>query len=131
MTATYVGKPCKHGHEGLRYASTGGCVTCTKERANKRPYEERKASARRCELKKKYGISKDTYDQMLTDQGGVCAVCQCKPDGKDLAVDHCHTTGKVRGLLCSNCNTALGLFGDDVARMMAARDYLINSIQPI
>lgn len=126
MTQTYVGKPCKHGHDGLRYSSTNGCVHCTKERANKRPYEERKRSARRCELKKKYGISTETYEQMLASQGGVCAICHTKPDGKDLAVDHCHTSGKVRGLLCSNCNTALGLFGDDLERMIRARDYLLN-----
>lgn len=68
---------------------------------------------------------------MLSIQGGVCAICK-KPERhrsngpkvKRLAVDHDHTTGEVRGLLCNNCNRALGLFGDDVTALQAAIDYL-------
>ena len=60
-------------------------------------------------LKRKYGITLDIYNDMLKNQKGVCKICKqlCK-SGKVLAVDHCHQTGKVRGLLCATCNTGLG-----------------------
>lgn len=60
-------------------------------------------------LKRKYGITLDIYNKMLKDQSNVCKICKqlCK-SGKVLAVDHCHWTGQVRGLLCATCNTGLG-----------------------
>lgn len=80
------------------------------------------------------GVNADRYQEMLREQGGVCAICrqpEHQRDGlsgksKDLAVDHCHTTGKIRALLCSACNTALGLFNDDVALLAKARAYVIH-----
>jgi hypothetical protein len=126
MSKFYVGRPCKHGHDGLRYASTNGCVHCTKARANAIPYGTRKSAARKSELKRKYGITEAEYFDMLDKQQGKCAICECEPQGKDFAVDHNHKTGEVRGLLCSNCNTGIGLLGDDVSRLIAARQYLIN-----
>jgi hypothetical protein len=77
-------------------------------------------------LKKKFGITKKQYDQMLIDQEYSCKICKKHIDefSKDLAVDHCHATNKVRGLLCSPCNTGLGFFRDDVNLMQAAIDYL-------
>lgn len=62
---------------------------------------------------------------MLDDQGGVCAICS-KEDaaGKRLAVDHCHETGKVRGLLCLKCNTVLGKMNDEVNLLKKAIAYL-------
>lgn len=65
-------------------------------------------------LAAKYGISMADYERMDAEQGGVCAICkreqmqQTRNGTKPLHVDHCHTTGKVRGLLCKECNTALG-----------------------
>lgn len=64
---------------------------------------------------------------MLEAQGGVCAICkgpETKPNAKYLAVDHDHATGAVRGLLCNNCNRAIGLLGDDAERLIAGADYL-------
>ena len=60
-------------------------------------------------LKRKYGITLDIYNEMLKNQNNVCKLCKqlCK-SGKVLAVDHCHRTDQVRGLLCANCNTNLG-----------------------
>lgn len=60
-------------------------------------------------LKRKYGITVEQYNEMLRNQNGTCKICNraCKT-GKFLAVDHCHKTGKVRGLLCALCNTNLG-----------------------
>ena len=80
------------------------------------------------------GVDADRYQEMLKEQGGVCAIC-CKPERatdkasgkiKDLAIDHCHATGEVRALLCSNCNRALGLFNDDPAMLAKARSYVLR-----
>jgi hypothetical protein len=70
-----------------------------------------------------YGISLADYDLMLADQGGVCAICKKAPE-KRLCVDHCHTTGKVRRLLCGKCNSMLGFSEDDPARLDAGAAYL-------
>ncbi len=63
---------------------------------------------------KSLGLSMDDYSRMLTDQGHRCAICGTHADELDrrLAIDHCHKTGRVRGLLCNLCNTALGMFKD-------------------
>ena len=69
---------------------------------------------RQRQLKCRYGITVEQYDAMLKEQSGGCAVCSAKSAYKNksaiLHVDHCHVTGRVRGLLCSNCNTAIGRF---------------------
>lgn len=73
-----------------------------------------------------YGITTVEYDEMLEAQNGVCAICgqeeQVKTRG--LSVDHCHETGEVRGLLCSFCNMALGLFKDNPQSLINAVKYL-------
>lgn len=67
----------------------------------------------------KYGLTPESYAELLDAQGGVCAICERPPPGERmLAVDHDHDTGEVRGLLCSNCNTALGLLGDNAASLL-------------
>ena len=78
-------------------------------------------------LLRKFGITLDEYESMLESQGGVCAICKQPERGnraKRLAVDHCHETGVIRGLLCQSCNRALGLFKDDVDLLNAAINYL-------
>jgi len=61
-----------------------------------------------------YGITEQDYLDMLETQDGVCQICGHKSRGRDmLCVDHSHSTGKVRGLLCSMCNTALGLMKEN------------------
>jgi hypothetical protein len=74
-----------------------------------------------------YGISLEEYNKMLSAQGGSCAICSCVPGLRRLAVDHNHSTGKVRGLLCGPCNRALGILSDDPALLRAASDYLERS----
>jgi Recombination endonuclease VII len=72
-----------------------------------------------------YGISLEEYGAMLARQGGVCAICKKKPDkGKVLFVDHCHVTGRVRGLLCGKCNSVLAFGNDDPDILRAAIAYL-------
>lgn len=77
-------------------------------------------------LKRRYGITSDDYVQMLRKQEGRCAICQSDgcSTGRNLAVDHCHTTGKIRGLLCSNCNVGLGKFKDSINIINKAIEYL-------
>ena len=82
------------------------------------------ARDRRSALIRLYGITPEDYDALLTAQGGACAVCGGPPSRSSFDVDHCHTTGRVRGLLCSHCNKGLGLFADDPARLRAAAEYL-------
>lgn len=77
----------------------------------------------------RYGMSAQDYDMLVTRQGGACAICLQKPE-KPLFVDHCHATGKVRGLLCLTCNFALGLLRDDVTLTMAATLYLRKASAP-
>lgn len=79
-------------------------------------------------LKKRYGFTTVEKVALLTKQGGVCAICRTdKPTGRNgWHVDHCHTTGKVRGVLCSKCNMAIGLLKDDPNVVNAAELYLRN-----
>ena len=126
MASTYQGRPCKRCGGTLRYTSAQCCVACKKAQANSIPYEKRKAAARKSELKAKYGVDPDWYEKKLEEQGGTCGNPDCdrKPEAKALAVDHSHTTGAVRGLLCSQCNTALGQLGDSLDRIIGLHFYL-------
>ena len=89
--------------------------------------DKRKASNREYHLKQTYGISLADYDAMLYNQGGVCLICRQSPDKMRLAVDHDHKTGKIRGLLCSNCNIALGAVNDDIEILCSMIGYLSQS----
>ena len=87
-------------------------------------------STRRAHLKSKYGITPEQYDQMLKDHDGVCAICK-QPETasragkiKLLSVDHSHTTKQIRGLLCDNCNKALGNMHENIERLKNAIEYL-------
>ena len=82
---------------------------------------------RRTRTLRQYGITPTDYDRLLDKQGGGCAICGVEfghAGSPRLAVDHCHQTGRVRGLLCSNCNQGLGKFGDDPSRLDRAGVYL-------
>jgi hypothetical protein len=82
------------------------------------------------DLKKNYGVTLEWYQKSLSDQNGVCAICKrqemTKIRGKliSLSVDHCHVSGKARGLLCTPCNRALGLFQDSPSVLQEAESYL-------
>ena len=89
----------------------------------KDPKSNRRAS-RKHKLKSQYGITIEDFDQMMEDQGGVCAICGAPPSYRRLDIDHCHSSGKVRGLLCPNCNKMLGLVGDNIATLRSAINYL-------
>ena len=83
---------------------------------------KKKVSDRKSHLKRKYGLTLEAFDELLAAQGGGCAICG-KPDADN--VDHDHETGRVRGILCFNCNIAIGQFDDDEDRAArGGRDYL-------
>ena len=83
-------------------------------------------------LKKCYGITVDKYLEMHSEQNGKCAICNGDEKSVDrrtqkirrMAVDHCHKTGKIRGLLCSSCNRGLGYFKDSIQSLQTAINYL-------
>jgi len=100
-----------------------------KERGPKKRYPE---SDRAYHLKKKYGITVEDYDRMFQEQQYGCAVCGTEhPDysgrQKFFHVDHDHASGKVRGLLCKNCNIALGHVRDDLDVVLSMAVYLMQS----
>jgi hypothetical protein len=81
-------------------------------------------------LQKKYGISQEKWNELYRKQGGRCAICGCQQRYQSLAVDHCHKTKKVRGLLCVQCNRGLGRFFDSPVRLRRAADYIEQSRLP-
>ena len=88
-------------------------------------------------LKRKYNISLEDYNRMLEEQEHKCAICKGegflmnKCHKMKLVVDHCHTNGNVRGLLCHNCNRALGLLQDDPEALLRGVEYLKKGSETI
>ncbi len=94
-------------------------------------YQANKANirtkTRKNKMKRQYGITVEDYDRLLQSQANSCAVCKTATSGvksNAFYVDHCHKTGKVRGLLCSKCNSGIGMLGDTAAAVQSAADYL-------
>ncbi len=80
-------------------------------------------------IKYKYGLTKQQYLDLLNEQDGLCSLCNEMPTKtNNLVVDHCHKTGQIRGLIHRRCNTGIGFFNDDVARVTQALVYLQNSL---
>ena len=85
-------------------------------------------------LRHKYGITLEEYSVLLNNQNGKCATCgSTDPAGRKsgrggsanvFVVDHCHKTGKVRGILCHRCNRAMGVIGDNISTLQAMIEYL-------
>lgn len=96
------------------------------------PEHVRRARGRANFLRNNHGITPGDFDAMMKQQGGVCAICSRPPSGKTrrtsvLQVDHDHDTGKIRGLLCDTCNTALGRLGDNAEGIRRVLEYLLRS----
>lgn len=94
-------------------------------------YKQKRADDKRYwRIQKKYGLTREQYEKMLLSQNSACAIC-LKPEGGKyrekvihLSVDHDHNTGRVRGLLCRDCNTAIGKLREDTEAMNRAVIYL-------
>lgn len=95
------------------------------ERKEREP-EAFKQTQRKRRLKELYGLSAEQYDAMLEAQGGLCAICNEPPSESHprLAVDHNHSTGAVRSLLCNNCNSAVGLVKESAERAKRIAEYI-------
>lgn len=142
-------KPCRRCGSRDRNAR-GDCKACAREHQRKlrkeRPYDTliptsnpcvkcgstekyKKGDCKPCFKKrvqvryrlKKYGVTGETFDRMVEEQGGLCAICG---EAKATHLDHSHRTGKVRGILCMQCNAALGSFRDSEKHLMSAIEYL-------
>ena len=88
-----------------------------------------KIAKRREQLRYRFNLTIDEYDKILENQQGKCAICGGGREKQKykFAVDHCHATGKIRGILCQNCNAGLGLFKDNPQSLTNAITYLISS----
>jgi len=89
-------------------------------------YDTNPEKMRDHDRKWRYGMEPGQFVQMVREQDGSCAVCRKKPATH---VDHDHTTGNVRGILCNHCNMALGCMNDDPKRLASAVDYLVQSMR--
>lgn len=139
----YHGEPCGAGHGTERIVASGVCVTCNSERT--RAYRQANAertkqqrldwkknnpgkvaeSLRSYQIRRRYGIGLREFAEILASQGGKCAVC--RKVEKRMVVDHCHSNGAIRGILCNRCNVALGMAKDDPTRLRALVRYLEKS----
>lgn len=128
----YLGKLCPRGHsyEGsggsLRRKKNNHCVRCNHEHNKvwRAANPEHDRGHKRERDLRRFGITMAEYQALSDAQDGRCAICGAQPNGKALAVDHCHSSAKVRGLLCSSCNTAIGLLKDSPGLLRKAIDYL-------
>jgi len=108
-------------------ARTYICTACGKRRAKewgKKNKQRRKRHSRSAKLKSKYGITINEYSELFEAQKGVCKICGHEHERRPLNVDHCHSTGRIRGLLCDKCNLAIGLIGDSKDLAMVIVRYL-------
>lgn len=124
-----VAKRCKdcleQGITTKRKAPHPGPRCATHHRAKRRDRRNYTHAGHILEL---YGLTSAEYQTIYDFQGGTCAICQrARGIRRKLSVDHCHTTGEVRGLLCSTCNSkVLGHLRDDVKALYRAVDYLLS-----
>lgn len=117
--------------ESSEYIAFRDANNAAAARYRERNPERAANTSRNTHLKNTMGISLKIYEELLAAQRGVCAICGNVETAlgrggaiKPLAVDHCHTTGRVRGLLCYACNTMLGFSKDNVTVLQTAINYL-------
>lgn len=145
--ATYsTGRPCIYGHAALRRTRDGSCVACARINTKKFGKSEKGIAYRRrwrsqphvrerdciASIKygklMRYGLTWEKHQEMLIACGNKCQLCEAefvpRSRMRGACVDHCHITGKIRGLLCHRCNRAMGLLKDDPLLLRKAAAYL-------
>lgn len=139
MTETKFCKHCKRernrGDFGFNVRMKDGyqfyCRECSNKQARERygdRYDELAALKKNDKLILRYGITLEVFNNLLAEQDGTCAICDGVNKTRSLAVDHCHTTGTVRGLLCDSCNLGIGKFKDDPELLRKVIEYLSREI---
>lgn len=116
------------------YNKTPAGIAMRKKAATKHKITEKYKISQRNAILRKYGLTAAQYDVMSEKQNNVCAICQLPEyhtdkrynKVKNLAVDHNHTTGQIRGLLCSDCNTMIGRSEERITVLKKAIDYLLS-----
>lgn len=118
--------PTKKG----KYGRSQSCIECEK-RQRREEWKNNKPNRSKTQqhynhIKSTYGLTRAQYDAMVLASNGRCSVCGSPPESKSgrLHVDHCHQTGKIRGMLCRRCNTAMGFMKDDPWRFLSAIAYI-------
>lgn len=107
------------------------CRACTRKNYKRSYIKTGGIGSRRAHIRDTYGITLEEFNVMLETQGGVCAICS-QPETKkhksgtikSLSVDHCHTSGRVRGLLCADCNSAIGYLRENADAARRAAEYI-------
>lgn len=143
----FTGKSCPGGHTVERYTKSYECRECRKladHSERRKEYSKTwrkehpnrgKETRKQDRMRLEYGLSEDQYSQLLQKQNNQCAICKnpFKETGKHnekAHIDHCHSTKKVRGLLCGYCNIGLGMLRDSLPIVHSAAKYLEESISP-
>ena len=120
----FTGVPCKNGHVAERWNYNGMCVDCKRDVDRTSNVK----ASKRYRVKKEYGLTTEQVDQMMIMQDSRCGICKdVFNDTHHTQIDHCHTTGKVRGLLCINCNWLLGKSRDNPELLREAANYIERS----
>ncbi len=109
------------------------CIPCREYRRirNKEFNKARPEVNRKSFLKFRYGMDSEDVEELLKMQEGKCNICNRSFNDNPYKIDHCHSTGKVRGLLCHQCNTGLGMLNDDIEVLRRAITYLQGHLLPI
>jgi len=120
-------KPVTDFHRSKTRIYQRECKECNRIRKYKwHQTESGKLSSANTKLKRRFGITLDQFNEMYKKQEGKCLICNATESmlGHRLAVDHCHTTGKIRGLLCKSCNMGIGNLKENVDNLQNAIKYL-------
>lgn len=83
-----------------------------------------KINSKYSKIKSRYGLTKEEYDRLIISTGNICSLCNNEFINNKYCVDHCHSTGKIRGIICDRCNKALGLVKDSKTTLMNMLNYL-------
>ena len=135
LSKAHLGQPawnkgtggCKKGHDPSLYVRLPSGVWYCKGCRYENTAKYREKNRKRINLKNRvarYKIDIDTFYNLYNDQGGKCAICKSDIDLEDCRIDHDHSTGGVRGILCAACNTGIGLLKDSPDVLISAAEYL-------
>lgn len=131
-----TGIACKRNHIANRYSYSGQCVECAPivkavhrstakyKETDRAYYQKNKSKIKNNQKLSRYKISQSQFDDLLLSQNGKCGICKIDLALIKACIDHCHTTGKVRGILCIPCNSGIGMFRDKIETLKSAIEYL-------